>query len=89
MHDRMLGKGEMQMLHDEFVKEMVEKEPMHDEFETVQEEKAKMLGEDACSDYSEGSVVLFQVGSNGDPIPGEWTCTSCWAPHCWPSKLFC
>ena len=26
--------------------------------------------------------------NNGVPIPGEWTCTSCWAPHCWPSIFF-
>ena len=26
--------------------------------------------------------------NNGVPFPGEWTCSSCLAPHCWPSKLF-
>ena len=47
----------LQMLHDEFVKEVEEEERLHDEFEAVHEEKAR---DEACSDYSEDSVVLFQ-----------------------------
>ena len=47
-------------MHDEFEKEMEEKEKMHDEFETVQERRRRCSRGDACSDISEGSVVLFQ-----------------------------
>ena len=28
-------------------------------------------------------------GSNRPVIPGEWTCTTCWAPRCWPVKTTC
>ena len=49
LHGGVMEKGEMEKMHEEFVKEMEEKEKMHDYF----------LG-DACSDISEGSLVLFQ-----------------------------
>ena len=28
-------------------------------------------------------------GGNRPVIPGEWTCTTCWAPRCWPAKTTC
>ena len=65
LHGGVMEKGKMKKIHDEFVKEMEEKEKMHDKFEKEQEEKEKMHDEfegDACSDISEGSVVLFQGG---------------------------
>ena len=81
LHGGVMEKGEMKKMHDEFAKEMEEKEKMHDEFEKEQEEKGKMhdeFEEDACSDISEGSVVLFQgvccrvIRKNPDTVSGGW-----------------
>ena len=49
LHGGVMEMGEMEKMHDEFEKEQDEKDKMHDEFKG-----------DACSDISEGSVVLFQ-----------------------------
>ena len=29
------------------------------------------------------------AGGNRPAVPGEWTCTTCWAPRCWPVKTTC
>ena len=29
------------------------------------------------------------TGGNRPVVPGEWACTTCWAPRCWPVKTTC
>ena len=86
MHDGTLGKGEMQMLHDEFVKEM-EEEKMHYEFETVLQEK----GEDAHASWEMGlpemAEVVFNVRVRGGGFGGAWNRYNKWRSDSWRVDL--